>query len=172
VFRKSEKPVREYYSRYQAIAGVFITIFYCLLFFSGVFEAELLEVRIFAAVNTIAFAALGFRMVRSRVAVFEWGIRVHNVFTTFELPWRDIARFGIGRSGLLPYVCLIYLRDGGRKQASGIQESTNFPGGSAEALAEELNAELAKRSEDATVPTVGRQSSPARSRRASHQSTT
>jgi hypothetical protein len=155
VFRDNEKPVREYYSRHKAIAGVFITIFYCLLFFSGVLEASLLEVRIFAAANTIAFAAVGFRLIRSRVAVFEWGIRVHNVFSTFELPWRDIARFGMGRAGLLPCVCLIHLRDGGRKQATGIQERTNFPGGSAEALAEELNAELAKRTEGAVLPTAG-----------------
>lgn len=56
--------------------------------------------------------------------------------------------------GLLPYVCLIHLRDGSRKQATGIQERTNFPSGSAESLAEELNAELARRTGGATFPTV------------------
>ncbi|MDQ2632001.1 MAG: PH domain-containing protein [Actinomycetota bacterium] len=155
MFGQSEKPEHEYYSRHQAIAGVFITIFYCLLFFSGVFEASLLELRIFAGLNTIAFGLVGFRLIRARVAVFEWGIRVHNVFSTFELPWQDIARFEMGSAGLLPYVCLIHLRDGGRKQATGIQERTNFPSGSAEELAEELNAELAKRTGGAALPTAG-----------------
>lgn len=153
MFSESEKPEREYYSRHQAIAGVFITAFYCLLFLSGVFAASTLAVRIFAAVNTIAFGAVGVRLIRSRVEVFERGIRVHNVFSTFELPWQDIARFGMGRSGLLPYVCLIHLRDGSRKHAAGIQERTNFPSGSGEEMAEELNAELAKRTQGATFPT-------------------
>ena len=154
VLTASEKPEREYYSRHQAIAGIFITAFYCLLFLSGVFAAKYLGVKIFAALSTIGMGTVGYRLIRARIEVFERGIRVHNVFTTFELPWQEIARFGMGRSGLLPYVCLIHLRDGGRKHASGIQERTNFPSGSGKALADELNAELAKRTQGAALPTA------------------
>jgi hypothetical protein len=67
------------------------------------------------------------------------------VFSTFELPWQKIERFEIGESGLLPKVCVIHLEDGDEKRAMGIQERTNFPNGSAEAMADELNAELAMR---------------------------
>lgn len=102
MFGKSEKPEHEYYSRHQAIAGVFITAFYCLLFLSGVFEASTLALRIFAALSAIGMGIVGFRLVRSRVEVFERGIRVHNVFSTFELPWQEIARFGVGKWACCP----------------------------------------------------------------------
>jgi len=94
--------------------------------------------------GSVRSGAIGFRFVRSGVEVFDAGIRVRNVFSTLELPWQQIEKFEIGDSGLLPMVCLIRLKGAETRRAVGIQERTNCPSGSAEAIVEELNSELAK----------------------------
>ena len=58
--------------------------------------------------------------------------------------WEEIKGFDIGRSGLLPMVCRIHMRDGMMMHAFGIQE-TNLRTGAAKRLVDALNRELAER---------------------------
>lgn len=108
-------------------------------------SAKHAETTVFAALCLAVMIPIGLRLVLSELTVSDRGVKVRNVFSTFELPWKEIARFEIGRSGLLPLVCVIQLREDGRKHAVAIQERTNFPDGSAEKMVEALNAELARR---------------------------
>jgi hypothetical protein len=142
---ESERSPRRYYSRHQAIAiGVIVVVFFAIMS-GGLFASPYVEVKAFVAVSLLLMGVVGVRFIRAGVEVFESGIRVRNVFSTFEVPWQQIEKFEIGESGLLPMVCLIHLKDGSEKHAVGIQERTNFPSGSAKAITDELNAELAKR---------------------------
>jgi hypothetical protein len=142
---ESESPQRRYYSRSQAVAiGVIVVGFFAIMS-GGLFASPYVEVKIFVAASLLFMGVVGVRFIRAGIEVFESGIRVRNVFSTFELPWQDIAKFEIGGAGLFPMVCLIRLKTGETKHASGIQERTNFPNGSANEMAKELNAELAKR---------------------------
>jgi hypothetical protein len=108
-------------------------------------ESRHVEVFIANVVFLAVLVAIGVRAARAGVVMSETGIRVMNVFSTVDLSWREIERFDVGRSGLFPLVCLIHLSDGSVLRTFGVQERTNFPNGSAEQMAEELNAELSQR---------------------------
>jgi hypothetical protein len=68
------------------------------------------------------------------------------MFSSFDLKWSQIERFDIGRSGMLPAVCRVHMKDGRVLRAFGIQESNYSAArrlGAAKAMAEDLNKELA-----------------------------
>jgi hypothetical protein len=100
---------------------------------------------VFAVLYGCVFT-LGFgRLATAGVFATHKGVQVKNIFSGFSLRWDEIDRFAIGRWKLLPYTCLIYLRDGSMLHAIGIEENTNFANGSAEEIVRELNDELASR---------------------------
>jgi hypothetical protein len=152
MLRDTHSSPRRYYSRHQAIATAGVGGFLLLIFVSGLFASKYVGVKVFVGANLLIWGAIYVRAIRSGITSSERGIEVRNVFSTFELPWREIERFEIGRSGLFPLVCLIHLRDGSRRHAFGIQERGNFPNGSAQALTQELNAELARRAGSRNPP--------------------
>lgn len=100
------------------------------------------------AVGTIAistgFSIVGLRAGFSSLSTTNEGIRVVNAFSSFALRWSEIERFEIGRWKLLPYVCLIHLKDGSTMHAGGIQESTRFKDFSAKDIVDGLNARLTR----------------------------
>jgi len=110
--------------------------------------------RVFWGLWVAYWLFMGFRFTRAGIVTSEHGIHVVNLFTSFDLRWGEITEFRVGRWKLLPYACRIELRDGSAKVALGIQERTNFPSGSAETMAAELNEELGRRSPLAAAPSV------------------
>ncbi len=141
----SERPSRRFYSRSQVVAVEITGAIFLFIFVSGLLASDTIGIRIFILVVILGMGVVAVRIIRSGVEAFDRSVRVKNVFSTYELSWREIDRFEVGQSGLLPMVCLIHLKDGSKKHAFGIQERTNFPDGSAEAMVDELNAELARR---------------------------
>lgn len=95
---------------------------------------------------SIVFTIVGLRAGFSSLTATEDGIRVVNPFSTFSLRWNEIERFAIGRWKLLPTSCLIYLRDGRKMYAAGIQEA-RIGDYSAAYMVDDLNAELARRTQ-------------------------
>jgi hypothetical protein len=149
---EDKKPYRRYYSRHQVLAVEIAGAVFFFILVSGLFASSYLGIKILILVSLLAMLGMGSRIIRSGIETFHWGVRVRNVFSTFALQWEEIALLEIGRAGLFPMVCLINLKSGERKCAFGIQERTNFPDGSAAALVDELNAELAKRTRDESTP--------------------
>ena len=141
---QGESPQRRYYSRYQAILVGSIGVGFTIIMAAGL-TSEFRVGRIFGGLSLVVMGGIGFRFIRSGIEVFDSGVRVRNIFSTLELPWQQIDKFEIGDSGFLSMVCLIRLKGGETRRAVGIQERTNFPSGSAEAIVEELNSELARR---------------------------
>jgi hypothetical protein len=90
-------------------------------------------------------AVMGLRLASARVCIDEAAVHVHNFFSSFDLKWDDVQKFEMGRWGAFPSVCLIRLRAGRSEHAFGLQESTNFPNGSAQSMVDQLNDELAGR---------------------------
>lgn len=85
------------------------------------------------------------RAIRTGVRAGPDGIRVRNVFTTFDLRWDDIEGFHVGPHGPWPRVLVITLADGQTRRAWGIQgpNPARRPNNrSAERVAEQLNDEL------------------------------
>jgi hypothetical protein len=93
---------------------------------------------------SILFTVAGLRAGLSSLTAREDGIRVSNAFSSFGLKWSEIERFEVGRWMLLPYVCLIRLKDGRTMHSAGVQEA-RIGNGWAEEVVDDLNAELAKR---------------------------
>lgn len=93
---------------------------------------------------SILFTVAGLRAGFSSLTASEDGVRVSNAFSSFGLKWTEIERFEIGRWMLLPYVCLIRLKDGRTLHAAGVQEA-RIGNGWAEEAVDDLNAELAAR---------------------------
>lgn len=82
------------------------------------------------------------RLMWSGVFVMQDRIHVANVLSSYDVPWDEIERVEIGRWKINRQTCLVHARDGRTRPANGLQESTNFPNGSAEKMVEELNREL------------------------------
>jgi hypothetical protein len=137
-----EQSARTYRSKDNVVVGA--GMFVLGLFFTIGYLQDSMEPA-FRAIWALVLAywlGVGFRLTRTGVRSSDRGVRVVNVFSSFDLRWEEISGFRIGRWKLLPCACLIDLKGGGTKVAFGIQEKTNFPNGSAERTAEMLNAEL------------------------------
>lgn len=89
-------------------------------------------------------ALMGARLASARIRVDRSGIHVVNIFKSFDLDWAEVRSFEMGRWTAFPSVCLIHLSDGRCAHAFGLQESTNFPNGSAQKMVDELAEELAR----------------------------
>ena len=105
------------------------------------------------APNSLSIVALGTaytvlslflcgRLLWAGIFTSSAGVHVTNILRSFDLRWEEIDRFEIGRWKVIQRACLIHLRDGETRFAAGIGESANLPNGAAEAMVEELNAEL------------------------------
>jgi Bacterial PH domain len=81
------------------------------------------DANLYAIVSMIIFNPIAWRAAMCSVAVSQAGVRVVNMFKTFELSWGEISQFDIGQSGLFPQVCRIHTRDGKMLRAFGIQEA-------------------------------------------------
>ena len=97
------------------------------------------------------------RLAWASVLVEDDKLRVVNLFSTFSLEWDRIDRFELGRSGILPSVCRVHMKDGSVRSALGISES-NFSAaqglGAAKQMVEELNRELAERVGPRVPPSI------------------
>jgi hypothetical protein len=142
---REESGRRLYRSRSQLILGVALLLLFDAFAVGLIFEYHRARTFIFGVLFIVANTLLFLRLAAAAIVASENGIYVRNVFSSFDLKWEGIQRFDIGRWKLLPYVCLIHLRDGSVKHAMGISESTNFPNKSAERMTDELNEELANR---------------------------
>ena len=143
----------------QLIGGIAIAVIGGAVSIGSAFSAT----TSMGAVGWLAEGALciliGVRLALAGILVVDDGVRVRNFFRGFCLSWSEIERFEIGRWKLLPSVCLIYLRDGRRVHAFGLQESTNFANGSAQKMVDQLTEELARkrsRTVPGTDPSAGR----------------
>jgi hypothetical protein len=135
-----------YCSPSQKGVGIFCFVFFTLAFLDEVIRwGGNTFVLVLGIGGGIVNAFVCLRLAFARIESSEHGIHVANVFTGVNLTWKQIDRFSIGRWALLPYVCLIHLRDGTVQHATGIEENTSFANGSAEEIVEELNDELARR---------------------------
>lgn len=134
-----------YRSQAQIIGGLLIGLFGTLLGVGLLLEAQRPRGVILAVAYLIAVIVICGRLANARLVVSENGVRISNVFSNTELQWGEIERFEIGRWQLFPYVCLVRLKSGEVKHAFAIQERTNFPDGSGERMAEQMNAELRQR---------------------------
>lgn len=137
-----------YRTKSQFVIGIVLAVFTAIVAIGQIIEFETVAGRVAAAIFLVGGIFVSVRLALAGVRTTDSGIKVVNMFSSYDLSWGDIAHFRIGPKGLFPYVCLIDLRDGGTKHAFGIQERTNFPNGSAERMADELNAELAQRSRE------------------------
>jgi hypothetical protein len=143
--RRKKPNEHSYYSSSQRKVAIFGLVIFNLLILD-----EAIRSRNSASLLVAILLGLGctfgfLRLALARISTSEQGIRVTNIFSSFELTWNEIDRFSIGKWQLLPYVCLIHLSNGGVRHATGIEENTNFANGSADEIVRELNEELASR---------------------------
>jgi hypothetical protein len=134
-----------YRTKHHFVGGLIMAIIVAACTVGYLIDTEKIEVRIAAIIFFIVCGANSLRFAFAGIRATAKGIYVTNIFSSYRLKWSDIHKFRIGSWNIFPYVCLIDLKDGGIKHAFGIQERTNFPNGSAEQMAEELNAELSQR---------------------------
>lgn len=96
---------------------------------------------LYGVVSTFVFS----RLMWAGIFISPKGVHVANIFESFDLQWREIQRFELGRWKVIPRTCLIHLRDGRVKHAAGVEESVNFPKGDAEKTVDDLNDQLSER---------------------------
>jgi len=96
-------------------------------------------------VLAVAYSAITtticYRLMWSGIFVMQGGIHIANIFSSFDMTWNEIDRLEMGRWKINRETCLVHTRDGQTRPANGLQESTNFPTGSAKKMVEELNQE-------------------------------
>ncbi len=92
---------------------------------------------------SIVFTILGLRAGFSSLTMTSTGVHVSNTFSRFDIKWAEIDQFVIGRWKLLPYVCLIILKNGRILHATGVQEA-RVGDDAAKNMVAELNTELAR----------------------------
>ena len=134
-----------YRTKHHFVGGLIMAALVAAFTVGYLVDTDKTEVRIAAIVFFVVCGANSLRLAFAGIRATEKGIFVTNIFSSYRLEWSDVHKFRIGPWNIFPYVCLIDLRDGGTKHAFGIQERTNFPNGSAEQMADELNAELLQR---------------------------
>jgi hypothetical protein len=139
---------RTYRTRSQSVAASVTGLIGVAIGIGMILEARYAEVWITGMVIVVLIAAYSARVASARISTSSNGIHVVNVFSSSRLAWDQIDKFDIGRSGIIPLVCRIHLRDGTTIHAFGIQERTNFPNGSAQGMANALNQELHARLAD------------------------
>jgi hypothetical protein len=133
---------RVYRSKEQAILSAIIGMIGLGAAIGLLIESKKAAGAIFTVLYFVVSLPIIFRFACSHISTSENGVHVVNVLSGSKIRWEEIETFSIGRWTLLPYVCLIHLRNGEAKHAVGIQERTNFADGSGEKLVGELNAEL------------------------------
>ncbi|HWI94449.1 MAG TPA: hypothetical protein VNS60_00095 [Solirubrobacterales bacterium] len=134
-----------YRTRSQLIGGIAIVLVANLIALGRVLgNLHHSSTAVVGVVFSVVFSAVGGRLAWSGVVTSRDGIHVANFLSSFDLRWGEIETFAIGRWKFLPFVCLIYMKNGDVKHAFGIEESTQRPDGSAEHMADELNKELAR----------------------------
>jgi hypothetical protein len=135
-----------YRTKHQFVGGVILATVVAACTVGYLIDTEKAEVRVAAIVFFVFCGGSSLRLAFAGIRATDQGIYVKNILSNHQFDWSDVHKFRIGPWSVFPYVCLIDLRDGRTKHAFGIQERTNFPNGSAEQMAEQLNAELVERS--------------------------
>ncbi len=138
----SQNTGKTFRSRSQLIGGIAVAVVGGGIGAGAIFSARTAGFSIAWGLMGLLCVAMGARLASSRIQVDRGGIRVVNFFKSFHLDWDGIRSFEMGRWAAFPSVCLIHLSDGRSTHAFGLQESTNFPNGSAQAMVDALNAEL------------------------------
>lgn len=139
---------RVYRSRVQFFIGIAAFILYSLLEVATIANTRHTVENVLLQSGTMIFILLVCgRLICLKVLSRDNGLHVVNMFSSFDLVWREIDRFEVGRWGILPGVCRIYVRDGRVRNAIGISENgyVVMPEGPAGKMVEELNRELAER---------------------------
>jgi hypothetical protein len=129
-------------SKGQLIGGVAIAVISGGVGVGSVFSARSPIFAVMWAFTGLLCVLMGGRLASARIRVDSDGIHIVNIFKSFDLDWAEVQSFEMGRWAAFPSVCLIHLRDGRRAHAFGLQESTNFPNGTAQKMVDELTAEL------------------------------
>lgn len=77
----------------------------------------------------------------ARVALVasDEGVRIRNPLSTAVIAWGDVARFRIGRHGLLSAVCMVDLADGSSRDAFGIPVPRSTRGSKEQRMIDLLN---------------------------------
>jgi hypothetical protein len=134
-----------YRRRSHLIGGLVMAAITALVFIGLMIEAQRVSGFALATAFLVIDVPINIRFALARMVTSSDGVFVANVFSNRSLRWDEIERFEIGRWTIFPYVCLIRLRNGRTTHAFGIQERTNFPDGSGESMADEMNTELRER---------------------------
>jgi hypothetical protein len=148
---KRDKGHRVYRSRSQLIVGIFAMVMFDLFAVATIAHNPHRLETIYLQSSIIILSTIIFgRLAWAAVTIKDERLQVANIFSSFNLQWDQIERFELGRSGILPSVCRIRLKDGRTRSALGISES-NYSAmrgrGAAGQMVEELNHELVVRNE-------------------------
>jgi hypothetical protein len=142
----SRKGRHLYQTKHHFVLGLILAGIVAVCTAGYLIQTEKDTVRVAAVVFFVICGSYSLRLAFAGIRANDEDIYVKNMLSGYRLKWNDIHKFRIGPWNIFPYVCLIDLKNGRTKHAFGIQERSNFPNGSAERMAEELNARLAQRS--------------------------
>jgi hypothetical protein len=141
----NRKDGKLYRTKHHFVGGLILAVIVAACAVGYLIDSEKAEVRIGATIFFVVCGANSLRLAFAGIHATNEGIHVANIVSSYRLRWSEVHKFRIGPWSIFPYICLIDLKNGRTKHAFGIQERTNFPDGSAERMAEELNAELVQR---------------------------
>lgn len=134
---------RVYRSRSNVGAGViWIALSNILAIGVIVREPNNLLLVVLAGVYSVVATIFFVRLIWAGIFVLEGRVHVANILSSFDVDPSEIDGIEIARWKLIPRTCVIRTHDGQVRPAFGLQESTNFPNGSAERLIDELRQEL------------------------------
>jgi hypothetical protein len=137
---------RVYRSNSNIAAGI-VTLVVAGAFIVSAIAQEPGNLSLVAVAITIGLigAVVCARLIWAGIFVLEDRVHVANIFSSFDIDPSEIDGIEIARWKLIPRTCVIRTHDGQVRPAFGLQESTNFPNGSAERLIDELRQELGGR---------------------------
>lgn len=151
---------RVYRGRNTLLSGVACLIIVNMLAMGTIIQAaDSPPLVLFAVAYGVVGTIICFRLMWSGVFVMQNGIHVANIFSSYDVPWDDIERLDIGRWKINRQTCLVHTRDGKIRPANGLQESTNFPNGSAKTMVKELDQERSVQSMGSKSPSPAQHSS-------------
>jgi len=155
LIRRRNKARRVYRSRSQWIAGIVGLVVYGLIEVGTIAHTRhSTENVLLQGIVLLFIIFICGKLICLTVVSRDEGLHVVNMFSTFDLGWNQIDRFEVGRSGILPGVCRIYMKDGEIRSGIGISEAGYYvtPGGPAGRMVEELNKELTTHREPRETP--------------------
>lgn len=125
-------------SRSLRVAGLLLGTFFVilgLLVFIGGGIASGVTVLLLGLADSALF-------IRVRLVATRSGIEIRNPVSTVRLRWDEIARFKIGRHGLMSDVCVVERKDGSSSYAFAIQRGLAGVGRKELEMVDQLNGLL------------------------------